>query len=43
MILIVGGTGLEIRIIRPTAFMQMHAYEFIGKAVLTGRRVVLFG
>jgi len=36
-------SGLDYTIIRPTAFMQMHAYELIGKAVLTGRRVVLFG
>ncbi|MEP6904597.1 MAG: SDR family oxidoreductase [Gemmatimonadales bacterium] len=34
---------LDYTIIRPTAFMQLHAYELIGKAVLSGRRVVLFG
>lgn len=36
-------SGLDYTIIRPTAFMQLHAYELIGKAVLTGRRVVMFG
>lgn len=30
-------------IIRPSAFMEMHAYELIGKAVMKGKRVVLFG
>jgi uncharacterized protein YbjT (DUF2867 family) len=36
-------SGLAWTIVRPTAFIEMHAYELIGKAVLTGRRVVLFG
>jgi NADH dehydrogenase len=30
-------------IIRPTSFMEMHAYQLIGRPVLEGKRVVLFG
>lgn len=36
-------SGLPHTILRPTAFMEVHAYELIGKAVLTGKRVTLFG
>jgi len=36
-------SGLAWTIVRPTAFIEMHAYELIGKAVLSGRRVVMFG
>jgi NADH dehydrogenase len=36
-------SGLAWTIVRPTAFIEMHAYELIGKAVLNGRRVVMFG
>ncbi|MEO8194215.1 MAG: SDR family oxidoreductase [Gemmatimonadales bacterium] len=36
-------SGLAYTIIRPTAFMEMHAYQLIGKAVLEGKRVILFG
>jgi uncharacterized protein YbjT (DUF2867 family) len=36
-------SGLRHAIIRPSAFMDFHAYELIGKAVLGGKRVVLFG
>jgi uncharacterized protein YbjT (DUF2867 family) len=36
-------SGLAFTIIRPTAFMEMHAHELIGKAVLAGKRVVLLG
>jgi len=36
-------SGIAHTIIRPTAFMEVHAYELIGKAVLAGKRVVLFG
>ncbi len=36
-------SGMAFTIIRPTAFMEMHAYELIGKPVLEGRRVPLFG
>ncbi len=39
----VRGSGMAFTIIRPTAFMEMHAYELIGKAVLQGKRVPLFG
>ena len=36
-------SGLPHTIIRPSAFMELHAYELIGKAVMNGTRVVLFG
>lgn len=36
-------SGLQYTIIRPTAFMEMHAYQLVGKAVMEGKRVVLFG
>lgn len=36
-------SGMRHTIIRPTAFMETHAWELIGKAVATGKRVVLFG
>lgn len=36
-------SGLEYTIIRPTAFMEMHAYELIGKLVEQGKRVMMFG
>lgn len=36
-------SGLEYTIIRPTAFMEMHAYELIGKFVEKGKRVMMFG
>ena len=36
-------SGMAYTIIRPTAFMDFHAYELIGKAVTTGKRVALFG
>jgi len=36
-------SGMAYTIIRPTAFMEMHAYELIGKQVLAGKRVMLFG
>jgi uncharacterized protein YbjT (DUF2867 family) len=36
-------SGLPFTIIRPTAFMDLHAYELIGKAVVTGKRVMLAG
>ncbi|HEX2722713.1 MAG TPA: SDR family oxidoreductase [Gemmatimonadaceae bacterium] len=37
------GSGLTYTIIRPTAFMEVHAYQLIGKAVMEGKRVMLFG
>lgn len=36
-------SGLAYTIIRPTAFMEMHAYELVGKSIVEGKRVVLFG
>lgn len=36
-------SGLPFTIIRPAAFMAIHAYELIGKAVVSGARVVVFG
>jgi uncharacterized protein YbjT (DUF2867 family) len=36
-------SGLPYTIIRPSAFMEVHAHELIGKAVLAGKAVVLFG
>lgn len=40
---VLADSGLHYSIIRPSAFMEMHAYELIGKAVVAGKRVVLFG
>lgn len=36
-------SGLEYTIVRPTAYMEMHAYELIGKFVEKGKRVIMFG
>ncbi len=36
-------SGMPYTIIRPTAFIEMHAYELIGKNVIEGKRVMLFG
>jgi NADH dehydrogenase len=36
-------SGMTYTIIRPTSFMEMHAYQLIGRPVLEGKRVVLFG
>lgn len=36
-------SGMAYTIIRPTAFMDMHAYQLIGKPVIEGKRVMLFG
>lgn len=36
-------SGLPYTIIRPTAFMELHAYELIGKFVENGKRVMMFG
>jgi uncharacterized protein YbjT (DUF2867 family) len=36
-------SGVAFTIIRPTAFMEMHAYELIGKFVESGKRVMMFG
>lgn len=36
-------SGMRYTIIRPTSFMEIHAWELIGKAVAEGKRVRLFG
>ncbi len=36
-------SGMAFTIIRPTAFIDMHAYQLIGKPVMEGKRVMLFG
>jgi uncharacterized protein YbjT (DUF2867 family) len=36
-------SGVNFTIIRPTAFMEMHAYMLIGKLVESGKRVMMFG
>ena len=36
-------SGMAYTIIRPTAFIDMHAYQLIGKQVIEGKRVMLFG
>lgn len=40
---VVRASGMPHAIVRPSAFMDFHAYELIGKAVLRGKRVMLFG
>jgi uncharacterized protein YbjT (DUF2867 family) len=39
----VRASGLACTIVRPTAFMEMHAHALIGAPILANRRVVLFG
>jgi NADH dehydrogenase len=36
-------SGLSFTILRPTAFMESHAYELIGKPILETGKVTLFG
>jgi NADH dehydrogenase len=36
-------SGLPYTILRPSAFMEWHAYEFIGKPILNKGQVTLFG
>jgi uncharacterized protein YbjT (DUF2867 family) len=36
-------SGLSYTIVRPTAFMDFHAHELIGKPILAKGKVVLFG
>jgi len=36
-------SGIDYTIIRPTSFMEIHAYMLIGKAVIEGKRVMLTG
>ena len=37
------GSGVTWTIVRPSAFMETHAYFLIGKGVIEGKRVMLFG
>ncbi|MEO5826588.1 MAG: NAD(P)H-binding protein, partial [Gemmatimonadales bacterium] len=39
----VKASGLGYTIVRPTAFLDFHAYELVGKAIEAGRRVMVFG
>jgi uncharacterized protein YbjT (DUF2867 family) len=39
----VRASGVPFTILRPTAFMSPHAHELMGKAIASGRRVLLFG
>lgn len=36
-------SGLPFTIVRPAAFIDLHAYELLGKAVLAGKRVAIMG
>lgn len=36
-------SGMTFTIVRPTSFMDTHAYELIGKSVIEGKRVMLTG
>jgi uncharacterized protein YbjT (DUF2867 family) len=36
-------SGLEYAILRPTAFMESHAYMLIGRPILENGKVILFG
>jgi uncharacterized protein YbjT (DUF2867 family) len=36
-------SGIGFTIVRPTAFMGMHAFNLIGKSVLQGKRVMITG
>jgi NADH dehydrogenase len=36
-------SGLSHTVLRPAAFMETHAYELLGKAVLKGRTAVILG
>ena len=36
-------SGIAYTIVRPSAFMETHAYFLIGKGVMEGKRVMLFG
>jgi uncharacterized protein YbjT (DUF2867 family) len=39
----VADSGMRWTIVRPSAFMGVHAFDLIGKAVVNGKRVMLFG
>ena len=36
-------SGLSYTILRPTAFMETHAHELLGKAILAGKPAMMFG
>jgi uncharacterized protein YbjT (DUF2867 family) len=36
-------SGMAYTIVRPTSFMDMHAYQLIGKSVIEGKRAMLTG
>lgn len=36
-------SGLHYTIVRPTAFMEIYAWELIGKPIAMGKRVMVFG
>lgn len=36
-------SGLRNTIIRPTAFMEIYAWELVGKPIAAGKRVMMFG
>lgn len=36
-------SGLQFTIVRPAAFMEIHAHELIGKAILAGRTASILG
>ena len=40
---VVRDSGLTFTILQPSAFMEVHAYDLIGKNVQLGKRVPLFG
>ena len=40
---LVRDSGLPFTILQPTAFMEVHAYDLIGKNVQLGKRVPIFG
>ena len=40
---VVRASGLPFTILQPSAFMEVHAYDLIGKNVQLGKRVPLFG
>ncbi|MEO6444173.1 MAG: SDR family oxidoreductase [Gemmatimonadaceae bacterium] len=40
---VLAASTLHHTIVRPTAFMEVHTYELIGKQVVNGKPVVIFG
>ena len=41
--ILVRDSGMPFTILQPTAFMEVHAYDLIGKNVQLGKRVPIFG